>query len=327
MFRKQRKLDVAILCMLVFGVALLLANLTGQYLPEQPPQSPEERAIAYLGVEVPRWHKENHCYSCHNNGDGARALMQARRDGYTLLSETLEDTRKWLEQPLNWDHNGGEGGFSDKVLARIQFARALADLTPLSKPAAAEAARTLAQDQQPDGYWRIEDGGAGSPCTYGNALATAQACQALKLLAPREERTAIQKAEGWLALQPRKCLLDHVGVLFGLDKGIATVRHSACDALLAAQERDGGWGLFPTSGSEPFDTAVALLALTSQPDGTRYRQAIERGRLYLLATQQPDGGWIETTRPPGAVSYAQRISTTGWATLALLATRNRHVTR
>ena len=48
---------------------------------------------------------------------------------------------------------------------------------------------------------------------------------------------------------------------------------------------------------------------------------IVRGRAFLLTQQQPDGSWIETTRPPGNVSYAQRISTTGWATLALLATR------
>ena len=34
--------------------------------------------------------------------------------------------------------------------------------------------------------------------------------------------------------------------------------------------------------------------------------------------QEADGSWPETTRPPGADSYAQRISTTGWALLALL---------
>ena len=48
---------------------------------------------------------------------------------------------------------------------------------------------------------------------------------------------------------------------------------------------------------------------------------IARGKGFLIAQQQEDGSWIETTRPPGNVSYAQRISTTGWATLALLATR------
>ena len=37
-----------------------------------------------------------------------------------------------------------------------------------------------------------------------------------------------------------------------------------------------------------------------------------------MARQEPDGGWVETTRPSGNQSYAQRVSTSGWATLALL---------
>lgn len=45
----------------------------------------------------------------------------------------------------------------------------------------------------------------------------------------------------------------------------------------------------------------------------------ERGRKYLVAQQQADGSWNETTRPSGAVSYAERLSTVGWATQALLA--------
>ena len=47
---------------------------------------------------------------------------------------------------------------------------------------------------------------------------------------------------------------------------------------------------------------------------------IARGRGFLIAGQQEDGSWPETTRPAGGSSYAQRISTAGWATLALLAT-------
>ena len=45
---------------------------------------------------------------------------------------------------------------------------------------------------------------------------------------------------------------------------------------------------------------------------------IHRGRSYLIGTQESDGGWPETTRPSGNLSYAHRISTTGWATQALL---------
>jgi len=48
---------------------------------------------------------------------------------------------------------------------------------------------------------------------------------------------------------------------------------------------------------------------------------IRRGRLYLAQAQLLDGSWPETTRPSGEESYAQRISTSSWATLALLNTQ------
>jgi hypothetical protein len=83
-----------------------------------------------------------------------------------------------------------------------------------------------------------------------------------------------------------------------------------------------------TSPSEPFDTALAVLALDSlEPRSSRaapaftneaLREAIAAGRGYLLRQQLQDGSWNETTRPAGQTSYAQRISTTGWALLALI---------
>ena len=47
---------------------------------------------------------------------------------------------------------------------------------------------------------------------------------------------------------------------------------------------------------------------------------IARGRKFLICEQLDDGSWTETTRPAGNVSYAERISTTGWCTMALLST-------
>ena len=67
-----------------------------------------------------------------------------------------------------------------------------------------------------------------------------------------------------------------------------------------------------------FDTAVVVLALGCVPETEEVRGMRARGRKYLVATQEEDGGWPATTRPAGAESYAQRVATSGWATLALL---------
>jgi hypothetical protein len=322
MFQGRRILRFSALLLLLLGAAFWLANHGGISASAQARPTPEERAVAFLGREVPRWHRENHCYSCHNNGDGARALSEARRQGFPLRPNCLDDTRAWLEQPLNWDQQGGEGGFGDKVLVHIQFARTLAHAGAAHTPSATQAARMVALDQLRDGHWRIDDGGTGTPCTYGNALATAQALQALEMLKPNEHAAAIERARQWLARQPRNSLVDQAAMLLGFDRGHEELRRTACAEILASQNADGGWGPYATSGSEPFDTAIAILGLLQAPDATRNHAAVEKGRRYLLKNQQADGDWIETTRPPGAVSYAQRLSTTSWATLALLATRN-----
>src|SRR5262249_32842388 len=89
--------------------------------------SPEEKAVAYLASEVPAWSRENKCFSCHNNGDAARALFQAIRHGYDVPKKSLEDTNRWLTSPDKWDKNGGEEKYSDKGVARLQFALALTE--------------------------------------------------------------------------------------------------------------------------------------------------------------------------------------------------------
>src|SRR5579864_4547930 len=84
------------------------------------------RAVDYLAREVPRWSKENGCFSCHNNGDGARALYVAEQAGYRVPKSALADTTRWLGAPGDWDRDRASPAFGDKKLARIQFAAALA---------------------------------------------------------------------------------------------------------------------------------------------------------------------------------------------------------
>jgi squalene cyclase len=104
-----------------------------------------------------------------------------------------------------------------------------------------------------------------------------------------------------------------------LRAGVDATR-TAVEQLRSSQARDGGWGPFPDTPTEVFDTAMAVIALQSLGPASP-RESIERGRRYLITSQVADGGWVETTRPSGAQSYAQRISTAAWALLALLESR------
>jgi hypothetical protein len=315
------------------GVAAMLVVLCGAaQVPPATRSSPEERAAAYLAREVPAWRRAHPCYSCHNNGDAARALVAAS-DRFAEARPALDDTLAWLKAPDRWDTNGGgEGGADDKRLARIQFAHAAmaaSDASLVPRDTLARAAEIVAKDQQPDGSWQLDSSDSiGSPATYGTALATAVARRTLLRSGLASLKDRVPRADRWLAGVRAHNTPDAAAVLFAFadDAGETLPPNVApsIEFLRTSQGADGGWGPYATSPAEPFDTALAVIALQGiQKRGVPglpivNRAAIERGRRYLVARQLEDGSWIETTRPSGQASYAQRISTTAWALLALI---------
>jgi hypothetical protein len=302
--------------------------LVGQTSGTPDPLQAEGRALAYLSREVPRWSADNKCYSCHNNGDAARALYTATRLGYSLPARVLDDTSRWLARPEQWEHNGGEGQFNDKGLARIQFATALAEALDAGfvkdKKALVRAAELVAQGQHKDGCWQANDDTLGAPATYGMALATHMARRTLERADAKGYRAALARSEAWLCGASVQRVLDAAAVLLALegsDSPDAAAQRKRClEPIRKGESKNGGWGPYVNAVPEPFDTAVVLLALVHFRDETGVEDMIRRGRTFLIAAQERDGSWKETTRPAGADSYAQRLSTTGWATLALLAT-------
>jgi len=289
---------------------------------------PEDRAIAYLSREVPAWSVKNKCFSCHNNGDGARALYTAARLNKSVSKKSLSDTTDWLTRPEKWDKIGDEAGSSDKNLARIQFAAALVDALEAgvikNREVLGKAAKLVVENQKPDGSWQVDaPGNVGSPATYGPRLATFLARRTLLEADSKKYQTAMAKADRWLEQVPVKNVLDAAAVLLSLAElstSAATTQKRRClDLIRQGESKDGGWGPYLNSAApEPFDTAVVLLALIRYSKEVGVKEMLGRGRLSLTKTQQEDGSWPETTRPAGAQSYAQRISTTAWATLALL---------
>jgi Squalene-hopene cyclase C-terminal domain len=279
--------------------------------------TPEQRATGYLSREVPRWYAENKCYSCHNNGDAARALYFAVRQGRSISRGALDGTSEWLAAPERWDHNRGNPAFSDKKLARIQFAAALAEATKAhvmkKRAPLIVAAAAVAREQSRDGSWIVDaDADVGSPATWGTALATYMARGVLEAAGAKSFAGPVAKANAWFAAYQPSGVFESAVKLMAVPGATGLA-----GKIVAAQASDGGWGPRMHSPSEPFDTAIVVLALSRAGEGA---EAVVRGRAYLIANQEKDGGWAETTRPPGGHSYAQHISTSGWATQALLAT-------
>jgi hypothetical protein len=318
---------------LVVAAAIPPRALTG------PPALPAEevRAVAFLSQEVPRWKVANDCYSCHNNGDAARALLVAASRGHAV-GAALDDTLEWLREPSRWQMNKTQGGIDDKPLARVQFAGALQLATRFGRATDAAlraAAGLIAGDQMRDGSWQLDTSQSiGSPATYGTTIATAVARRTLAASGRDDLKPAIAAADAWLRKAKVDSVLDAAAVVLGLERAAdadaRAQRQRALATLTRGQAPAGGWGPYITVAPEHFDTALVLLALnelTRQPSlaapaltPAQLASAITRGREFLVARQAPDGSWPETTRPANQESYAQRISTTGWVLLALMET-------
>jgi uncharacterized protein YyaL (SSP411 family) len=304
-----------------------LAAQLAKVAPLPEPPSPERRAVAYLAREVAGWRKEHSCGSCHNNGDGARALFRARALGHAVAEDALASTKQWLAAPQLWELEAGEPGTSDTKLARLQFSAALAAATDAGAMDDAklqrETAAALASDQDADGAWRIaQQSSMGSPVAYGPFVATWLAKRTLAAADAAAFAGQTARAEAFFVANPARNVMDAAAAVLALADSVTDAarerRREALELLAAAQTADGGWGPYKGTAPEAFDTALALLALASAGDA--YRDAVARGRQHLARTQLDEGGWKETTRPPGYQSYAQHVSTTGWATLALLET-------
>ncbi len=285
-------------------------------------ESPLEKGVTYLSAEVPRWRVGHECRSCHHQGDGARALLEAKAAGLKVADDALLEAVAWLAKPEDWDRNGPDGPFNDQRVARLQFASALTSAVKaksiLETKGLNWVAQRLVADQAEDGSWSVgEVDVLGTPVTRGRSLATILAIETLSGADPKAYDAAIAKAQRWILSRPLGSTLDAAVVI--REEASNT---KAMELLIKGESVEGGWGPYPSSSPEVFDTSVVLWALSVQAQDATARSLIRRGRKYLIGQQLEDGSWPETTRPSGSESLAQRVSTTAWAVLALVTTRN-----
>jgi len=284
-----------------------------------------KRAVTYLTAEVEAWNQGHTCYSCHNNGDAIRALLVTEQRGFQVDSAQLRTTVDWLRRPREWSKNGPDGEFNDRRLARLQFASALA-AAELQRESPGRPLQTTAEmlqgDLDPEGSWFSEQiGTIGSPITYGRFLATAQLRSILLQADSAHFSQDVSRINQWLRTSQPKSVLNAAAVLWAMSKDThpdaAGQRQRCLQLIRRGQSDEGGWGPYVNSASEPFDTAVVVLALRAV-GGADTTEMHNAGRDYLVACQFADGSWLESTRPVPRESYAHRVSTTAWCLQALV---------
>lgn len=145
-------------------------------------------------------------------------------------------------------------------------------------------------------------------------------------------RAAIARLEAdrWLASVPLASQQDRLWRLWGLHHlgGDDDIKRRVRDAILAAQQNDGGWGETSERPSEAFSTGQTIFMLCHAgiaPDDP----AITRGRDFLLRTQHADGSWkfeshVKPVQPffdngdPHGKNQFISVAATAWATAALV---------
>src|SRR5262245_51163772 len=313
----MRSTQASLTLPIVLAALILPAAAHGQTPPKQPdnpyPYAAEEpkangfslaKGADYLDGVARFWMRSNSCGACHANF----AYVMARPVLKERSTSWVPETRDFLEARKP----DGRFGFHTYSVG-IAFSLAWDDARAGDKlqPATLKALRRMWTLQRADGTWgRL---GCGDTLPSENdrhytmvlaALATAVAPEEYARRA--EAQDGLTKLRRYFAKYSPRNLHDHALVLWAslhLD-GLMTAaeRVATIKALLARQEKDGGWSFAgltdaskpPTVGKSPSDgysTAFSIYVLR-QAGVSATRPEISRGVRWLRDNQRASGRWF-----------------------------------
>ncbi len=274
------------------------------------------------------------CFTCHNQGLPAMALITARSRGFAIdeinLRQQLQSTADFLARNHD-NYRQGRGQAGQVFMAGYALWALNSGDWPADETTAAVAEYFL-KYQSDDDHWST--GTDRPPSEVSSFTATFLGLNSLAAFSTSDqrERAQLRRAQvlDWLRSAAPEDTEDRVFRLWAFRTADATPAdiQSATQSLLEIRQSDGGWSQSAAMESDSYATATALVALhraaNFPTDDSRYRQGID----FLLQQQLADGSWhvvshskpfqtyYESGYPHGKDQFIS-ITAAAWATMAL----------
>jgi len=295
------------------------------------------------------WNSNADCFSCHHHTLPMLAALESSHVGLRLdtdwMKSQADTAHSYFEQRVE-DMNAGSHVPGGAATVGYGLWALSLDLRPSDETTTAMVNYLL----QVQGVVRLRDGGRSERTTLNSGRWIASCRRAplqasmvgdtvlslmgIERYASEEQRphAAIARtaAEKWLASVSLISQQDRLWRLYGLHHlgGDGEIKRLVRDAILVAQQDDGGWAETDERPSDAFSTGQTIFMLCNTgttPDDP----AVTRGRDFLLRTQHADGSWkfeshvrpvqpfFDNGDPHGKHQFIS-VAATAWATSALV---------
>lgn len=289
------------------------------------------KAVALMEKSGPEFVRVSGCVSCHHQSVPQMAYAEARASGIATNAAVSRQQAEATMALLKTVYEPALKNRDRLPNPPFSLSYALLGLAAESWPrdeVTAAIAKVVAAWQENDGAFRSLPP-VRPPIESSEFAATALSLRALQVFGNAEDHDRVERAAAWLRSAEAVTTEDRAMKVLGLSWAHAPkdqVRRAA-DALIATQQRDGGWSQLATTETDAYATGQALVALWNA--GHRSGDpAFRRGVGYLLRTQFPDGSWLVRSRTypvqplkesgfPHGIHQWISATGTGWAAMAL----------
>jgi Squalene-hopene cyclase C-terminal domain len=327
------------------ALGLLTAGVGPAHADKETPTPPQvrkavERGLDFVEKDAAKWRADRQCSTCHHGTMTVWALSEAKSRGYAVKAETLADMTKWTKDrmleriDLPRDKRPGWSMVNTPAIYLSVVALTVPKQEAVSPDELKRIAGHLLRHQESDGSWAWSSAPAQNrppPFFESDEVATLLAYVALSPHVPKDPkeksdiRDSHDKAAAWLAKSTPTDTTQ--AIAFRLFRDVRSDKpakeiQAGIDALLARQNKDGGWGQLKDTASDAYATGQSLYFL-SLAGVKEDRAEVKRGAAFLVETQKEDGSWPMKRRGHPGVTPSDFIVPityfgSAWATLGLV---------